>query len=57
VGDKILHEKPSSLEKMMDQLEAEKVMVWNGWDQKDIIYTIDILKKYGRNVLLYLEKD
>jgi hypothetical protein len=32
-------------------------MVWNGWDQKDITYTIDILKKYGKNVLLYIEKD
>lgn len=32
-------------------------MVWNGWDQKDITYTIDILKKYGQNVMLYIEKD
>jgi hypothetical protein len=32
-------------------------MVWDSWDQKDITYTIDIMKKYGKKVLFYLEKD
>jgi hypothetical protein len=31
--------------------------VWNGWDQKDILYTVDVMKKYGRNLLFYYEKD
>lgn len=31
--------------------------MWNGWDQKDILYTVDVMKKYGRNLLFYYEKD
>lgn len=57
VADKILHEKPSNLERMIDQLEEERILVWNGWDQKDISYTIEILKKYGKKILFYTEKD
>jgi len=32
-------------------------LVWNGWDQKDTTYTIDILKRYGKKILFYTEKD
>ena len=53
VGSKILHEKPTDLDSMFAQLEEEKVLVWNGWDQKDILYTVDVMKKYGRNILFY----
>lgn len=30
------------------------MLVWNGWDQKDVTYTVDILRKYGQNVMLYV---
>ena len=33
------------------------MLVWDNWEQADISYTIDIIKRYGRKVLLYLEKD
>ena len=31
VGDKILHDKPNSIERMMDRLDQEQVVVWDGW--------------------------
>lgn len=39
---------------MIDQLDEEGVLVWDGWDQKDISYTVDILQKYGKKIMLYL---
>lgn len=41
----------------MKKLEAERVLVWDNWDQKDITYTLDIMKKYGKKILFYIEKD
>jgi hypothetical protein len=40
VSDKILHERPVNLEKMINQLEKERILVLNGWDQRDIIYSL-----------------
>jgi hypothetical protein len=53
VGDKIYHERPGDLDRMFAKLEEEKVIVWNNWDQKDICYTLEVMKQYGSNVLFY----
>jgi hypothetical protein len=42
---------------MFDQLDEERILVWNGWDQKDILYTVEVMKRYGRNIMFYTEKD
>ena len=53
VGEKIYHEKPADLDRMFEALEEERVVVWNGWDMKDISYTVEVMKKYGRNIMFY----
>lgn len=53
VGDKIYHERPGDLDRMIGKLEEEKVVVWNNWDQRDICYTLEVMKQYGSNVLFY----
>lgn len=57
MGEKIVHDKPNNIERMMDRLDEEGVLVWDGWEQLDICYTLDIMRRYGRRVMLYLEKD
>ena len=42
---------------MFQQLAQEKLLVWNGWEHKDIAYTIDIMKLYGKNILFYTQTD
>ena len=33
------------------------MLVWDGWEQSDISYTLDIMKRYARKILFYIEKD
>ena len=42
---------------MMDRLDEEGVLVWDGWEQADISYALDIMRRYGRRVMFYVEKD